>query len=56
MPRQAKPAVQKLKEQIIELPPDEAQEVYDWLDMLLEVREQDAAAAKRRQATAQEKP
>lgn len=52
MARPAKPIIQKLREQILELPHEDAAALASWLEDITEVREADAAAAKRRAATA----
>lgn len=55
MARTAKPAVQKLKETILnDLSVEEQVEIGEWFELILEVREADANAAKRRAATAAE--
>lgn len=55
MARTAKPAVQKLKEAILnDLSVEEQVEIGEFFELILEVREADANAAKRRAATAQE--
>lgn len=57
MGRAAKEPVQKLKEEIIKLPHEDAEVLYEWLDMLVDVRvadkAADAAKAARQAATAQ---
>ena len=39
MARKALPEVEKLKTRIIELSEEEAKELFDWLELLLDVRE-----------------
>lgn len=55
MAKTAKPAIQKLKEQILnDLTPEDQVELGEWYNNILAVREAYAAAARRRAATAQE--
>ena len=51
MARTAKPALEKLKAAFFELTLEEAAEYSEWIENVTDVREADAAAAKRREAT-----
>jgi len=54
MAKTAKPAIEKLKTLILnELTPEDQVELGDWFGNILAVREADAAAARRREATKQ---
>lgn len=55
MARKITPTLQRLKDAFFELTLEEAAEYSEWIENVTDVREADAAAAKRRAATAQEK-
>lgn len=55
MGRTATPSIDKIKSAILnDCTVEEQVKLAEWFEMILEVREADAAAAKRRAATAQE--
>ena len=51
MGRKAKPAIDKVKDEIMLWPDEDAAELQEWLDMLNDVRERTKQAEKRRNAT-----
>lgn len=54
MPKTSKPAIEKLKENILnDLTPEDQVELGDWFQNVLDVREADAMRARRKEATKQ---
>ena len=52
MPRVAKPTVDKIRESILEQPPEDQEAMLEWLELVIEVREADKKAAEKRAAAA----